>query len=157
MLVSDYLLPDEVAKSPDLLRTWRWLIPESHSVVLVNLFADPMVESIDGTVHYLDTGSGNLEQLASSRDELHTLLLDPDNLRDWLMIPLVDRCRSNGLQLAEGQCYAFRILPIFKEGSYDPTNVFASTIQGYLDFAGQVHQQLADTPDGSTIKIVETP
>jgi len=73
------------------------------------------------------------------------------------MIPLVDQCRASGLRLAEGQCYAFRVLPVFQEGSYDLGNVFVSTIQGYADFTGQIHEQIADAPDGSRIKIVVPP
>jgi hypothetical protein len=138
------------------LAPWRWLLPTEGRVVLMNLFAEAVVELADGSVHYLDTGGGKLERIASSPTEFLERLEDQDNANDWLMIPLVRECRAAGLEPGPGECLAFRVLPTLG-GRYDLDNVFVSKRVGYIGFSALVHEQIRDLPDGAHVEIVLTP
>ncbi len=156
MWLADYLLDHAGQDFGAMLKAWHWLLPSALTVWLVNRFGEFIFVFEDGSVHYLDIGSGTLERIAGSRDHFRELIDQHDNANQWLMAPLVDECVESGLSLDPRQCYAFRVLPVFG-GEYKIENVMVSKLHGYVEFAGLVHQQIRDLPDGSQVGIVVTP
>jgi hypothetical protein len=77
------------------------------------------------------------------------------NANDWLMIPLVDRCVTAGMVLGTNQCYGFKTAPTLG-GEYEVANVELSDVPVYLAVMGQIHEQIKDVPDGTSIKFVVT-
>lgn len=63
-----------------------------------------------GEIARLDTGIGELETLAPTREAFEKTITDTDTLADWFLEPVVDELRQQGLRLGPGQCYGFEIL-----------------------------------------------
>jgi len=153
MNIEDYLIDHSGFAWTDLLDDWRWLVPSSAAVWLMNRFAELVLVLGDGSVSYLATSAGALRNIASSPQDLIVKIDKDENVREWLMMPLVDRCVAAGMTLAANQCYGFTHPPRLG-GKHDIANVESADIAGYLAFMGQVHRQIRDLPDGTPIKPV---
>jgi len=119
---------------------------------MMNAFGDLFWFDEQEQVNLLTISDGCNEVIAETEDEFFEKLSDPDNLTLWLMVDLVDEVKEQGMELGDGQCYGFKLLP-YLEGEFDPSNVYVSDIEEYWDFCGDVHRQLDGLPDGSEITI----
>jgi len=66
MNVASYLIDHSSLVWAKLLADWRWLVPETATVWLMNQFADLVLVMQDGSVSYLETGAGG-HQMHCSR------------------------------------------------------------------------------------------
>jgi hypothetical protein len=103
-------------------------------------------------VQMLRSDSGEVIRLANSRDHFSELIDLDDNAGDWLLIHLVDRCVAAGNLLNQGQCYAFKMLPMIG-GSYELENIYIAQLSEYLPYLSDIHKQLHGLPDGTKVKI----
>ena len=148
--VADYLIDHSGFSWVDLLDDWKWLIPSTATVWLMNRFAELVLVFEDGSVSYLETSAGALRNIARDREEFIVRIDEGDNANEWLMIPLVDRCVTAGMILGANQCYGFKTAPTLG-GQYEIANVELSDISVYLALMGQIHEQIRDLPDGTRI------
>lgn len=153
MNLSDYLIDQEGYDWAGILADWAWLLSSDLTVWMVNRFGDPIFVPDDGTVHFLEVGAGSVKQLAESREDFFTQVDVGDNADNWLLIPLTDRCVAAGLTLGPGQCYKFKIAPIF-DGKYSIDNIEVGDLVVNYSLLAQIHQQINDLPDGAQIKLV---
>jgi hypothetical protein len=72
---------------------------------------------------------------------------------DWLLEPVVDELRANGMELEPGQCYSFTVLPVFAEGSYEADNRFVPSVAEHLQITGSIHFQIKGLADGDKVRI----
>jgi hypothetical protein len=156
MNVNDYLIDHSDFAWSDLLDDWRWLLAAPPTVWLCNRFAELVLVMQDGTVSYLETSAGALKKIAASRQDFIVKLDQGDNANEWLMIPLVDRCRAAGKMLGPNQCYGFTTPPVLG-GAYALPNIEATDLTVYLAVMGQIHRQIKDVPDGTKIRMVVGP
>ncbi|HKE95993.1 MAG TPA: T6SS immunity protein Tdi1 domain-containing protein [Povalibacter sp.] len=152
MELAHYLLDQKGEDWSSLLRPWRWLLPASFTIWMVNRFGEVIMVVEDGSVHRLDIGAGTLERVAESREDFGARMDIDDNAGNWFMICLVDDCVAGNLHPGPGQCYAFRILPSLG-GEYSLENVMVASIRDYYEFSAQVHEQLRGVPDGTSVEI----
>ena len=153
MDVNDYLLEMDGLDWGEILAPWAPHLPQGFVLWFANCFGEPiLVLDEDGSVHRLDLEGGELERLADSRDAFQDALEDPDNIADWLMVPLVDECRAAGLDLGPGQCYGFAH-PTVIGGEYELENVRVKTLAEYAHFLAGMHDQIRDLPDGAKIEL----
>ena len=150
MNVADYLIDHSEFVWADLLHDWTWLVPTGATVWLMNRFAELVLVLEDGSVSYLETSVGALRTIARDRDEFIVRIDQGNHANEWMMIPLVDQCVAAGITLDANQCYGF-ITPPTLGGQYEISNVERSDIAVYLSVMGQVHKQIEDLPDGTTI------
>lgn len=153
MNLSDYLIDQEGYDWAGILADWAWLLPSDLTVWMVNRFGDLIFVPDDGTVHFLEVGAGSVKQLAESREDFFTQVDVGDNADNCLLIPLTDRCVAAGLTLGPGQCYTFKIAPIF-DGKYSIDNIEVGDLVVNYSLLAQIHQQINDLPDGAQIKLV---
>ncbi len=156
MQLTDYLIDHAGQDFAAMLKAWHWLLPTTLIVWFVNRFGEFILVLDDGSIHHLDIGAGTLNRIANSRDHFCHLIDENGNANEWLMVPLVDECVASSLTLSPGQCYAFRVLPVFG-GEFKIDNVMFSKLHGYVEFAGLVHEQIRNLPDGSSVELVVTP
>ena len=152
MTVHDYLIDPAELDWGKLLAEWQWLLPDSFTVWLVNRFGDLFLVFDDDSVHMLDIGQGELEELAEDREVFCDLIDEEDNAVQWLMVPLVDACVAEGLELGPGQCYSYDQPPVLG-GEYSVRNTRLSSLADHYGLFGQLHRQTHHLPDGAEVEI----
>ncbi len=152
MDIHDYLIDQSDLDWQELLLEWHWVLPPEFTVWLLTRVGDLFIALPDGSIHMLDVGAGTLKQAAKGRDEFRTMMDEPTNANDWLMIPIVDQLASTGIVLGPGQCYSFRQLPVLG-GTYGAENRMVFPIREHFGAWGSVHRQISDLADGATVII----
>lgn len=146
---------------PDIARetrkAWSWLVPEPWEPIVCSMVAGVFLEKPNGEVHWLDSGTGLVEQVASTRFQFDGLIASsPDLVDEWFLPPLVERLHAADKRPAAGECYGFTILPIFAEGKYDTVNMLVVSVKEQLVGMADIHRQLNNLPDGATVQIKVT-
>ena len=154
--VNDYLIDHSNFDWDSLLTEWKPILPESFTVWLMNRFGDLFLVTDDGSVHQLDVGMGSFEKVADSQNHFADLCEDPENVSDWLMIPLVDELEAAGLSLSPNQCYTYRQIPVVG-GDYSVENTTVTDIAHHLNGLGRIHSQVRNLPDGSLVNVTWNP
>jgi hypothetical protein len=153
-LVDPVLLASvSLADVEDALRDWRWLHTDLGRPILVSAVGDVFVESATGEVSRLDTGVGSLCFIAESRAAFDAMASNFANLEDWFLRSVVSELRAKGILLGHNQCYGFKILPMFREGSYGATNRFVLNALEHIRFTADVVRQARSLRDGETVRI----
>lgn len=153
--INDYLIDQAGKDWGEHLAGWVPPLPGEFTMWMVNRFGDVICFFEDGSVHYLDTGAGEVRRLADNRDDFCGKIGEGNNANDWLMIPLVDRCVAAGMQLGPDQCYGFKIPPVLG-GQYTVDNIAPIDLAVYLSFSADVHRQIKDLPNGAKVEFVVT-
>lgn len=96
-----------------LLREWCWLIdPDAVRPVMLTTFGDWILEDRrTGKVTFLDTAVGRVRDLAPSREAMRQVLKEPERRQFFLLEGQVRRLREDGVHLAPGQCYGWKVAP----------------------------------------------
>jgi len=137
-----------------LLEDWRWLIGETKQPILIAAIGNAFLEDeIDGSIHILDVGPGELRPIASSVDEFRELLTQRNFVMDELCAEIIDKLIQMGRKLAPGQVYGF-VKPPSLGGAYAPENHEPTDIEVHFSLLGQVHRQTHALPPGSPIRQV---
>lgn len=141
----------------EAMAAWAWLFPEQWTPLVCSMVGGIFIQTANELVHWLDTGTGLIEQVSDSREQFEATLRSNSQLMDeWFLPGLVEQLHDAGKCAGSGQCYAFTVLPIFAEGRYTPENMFVAPVREQIIGMANVHQQLSAVPDGSTIRIEVT-
>lgn len=135
----------------ELLKTWLWLVDEGTTVLFASLFGDLFLRYPDQSVQWLDTGIGDLTQLAPNSEEFYSLLQEPENYDYWLLPDLAQDAAQAGLILGPAEVYSFTLLPLLG-GEYKSNNLYPTELQTHLHLTGTLHEQLSGLPDGTEVK-----
>lgn len=147
-----FQLEPDVAQA--MARAWSWLLPEPWSPLVCSMVGGVFVERPNNHVHWLDTGTGLVEQVAYNRTEFEQMIrVSPDLVDEWFLPPLVERLRAAGKKPKMGECYGFTILPVFAEGKFDVENMFVVSVSEQFIGMADIHRQLSELPDGSTARL----
>ncbi len=143
-------------KGEDLLGEWRWLIGSDLQPIVATVMGDVFLKSEDGCVSLLRTDLGELSRVASSVEGLKNSLKDSALVQDWFMLNLLQKLIDAGAVRGTNQVFGFVIPPVLG-GEYSEKNIRVVSLPKYLNFTGDVAQQIADLPDGATLqlKVVE--
>lgn len=156
LLLTDLIAQPDPAALESLRGAWRWLLGERWSPLLFSAIGDVFIELPAGVVWWLSTATGDLEQVADSRE--HFLrLLDGEQVDEWFLPGLVETLRSQGKPLSLGQCYSFVTLPVFVAGSFSAENMFPCEAAEHFALAGQIHQSIRGLPDGTPVQVLFGP
>lgn len=150
MLIHNYIIDHTDLDWHALLHEWTWLIPPAFTVWIMNRFGDLFIVLEDGSIHMLDVGGGTLRKVAENRADFATRIDDTDNANEWLMIPLIDRLVSQGVTLAGGRCYSYKVPPVLG-GTYTVENVSMLPIVEHYGAYGSIHRQIMNLPDGAEV------
>jgi hypothetical protein len=134
-----------------MLEFWRWLIPTSHRPMFATALGDLFLADADGRVLWLDMGDGQLQVVAANEADFKQATTDPDNASLWFGAVLVDELRASGKVLSPSECYCYLQLPMLG-GKYEPANFRVYNVVTHFRVWGPIHEQLRDSPDGSTIE-----
>ena len=149
---SDITIQPEEPALAALRTSWRWMLGDAWTPLLFSAIGDVFFEVPAGTVWWLSTATGSLEQVAESRANFHELL-GTDKADEWFLPGLVDALRSSGKTLQPHQCYTYAILPVFAEGSFSAENMHPVAASEHFSLAGHVHESIRQLPDGSSVQV----
>lgn len=150
--IQDYIIHHHELDWDALLESWRWLLPDSYTIWLMNRFGDLFLILENGVVLMLDSGMGKVEQVAKDQKDFCDLCEKPEELSDYFAIPLVDAMVASDAELGDGQCYTFRHPPV-TGGEYEVSNVAVTEIANHFAGYGKIHEQLRDVPDGRQVEL----
>ena len=150
--IADYLIDQTGIDWTSIMTEWSWLLPASFSLWMVNRFGDSILVMEDGSVHMLDVGIGTLTRLASDRGAFCFRIDRDRHADDWLLMPLVDACTAAGLHPGHGQCYGFKLAPVFG-GTYTVENTEVRDLAANLRRLARIHRQIRDLPDGTQVTV----
>ena len=137
----------------DLLRDWRWLLGDSMHLLLVSSIGDMFLADAEGRVFWLDTGAGQLREIAGSEKEFKQLMQQQENADQWFIPQLVGDLMARGIRLAPGQCYSYKKPPILG-GEIEPGNFEPTDLSVHFSVLGQIHRKVKDLPPGTKISDV---
>jgi hypothetical protein len=135
-----------------LAEAWAWLLKEPFHPVLFSTIGDVFFARDSGSVWWLNTGTGELTQVADSiehfRELLKTSLAD-----EWLMPALIAQLHAAGKVPEPGECYTYVTLPVFAEGEYVVDNLNAVPAGEHYAVTGHIHHEIAELPDSSKVRL----
>lgn len=155
-------MPDDGAVSA-LNAAWDWEFSQPLRPFLSSMFGGVFFEAEGGVVRWFECGTGLVEEVAASRAEFDAFLGGERNeawearVDEWFLPSFVSELREAGLQPDARQCYGLTILPIFEGGTYKAGNVFVCSVQEWFSVTGSIHRQVANIPDGGSVRFVVTP
>ncbi|MEM8671971.1 MAG: T6SS immunity protein Tdi1 domain-containing protein [Planctomycetota bacterium] len=133
-----------------LLEEWRWLVPETMSPVVVSALGDLFLRDQDDSIHWLDTGTGQLSRVADSPNEFKQLMQQPDHANEWFIPQLIGDLIESGAVLGTGECYSCDVPPGLG-GEFTVDNVKPTDIRVHFSMFGQIFFQTKDLPPGTPI------
>lgn len=133
---------------------WSWLFPKPWNALVCSKVGGVFLEERDGSVHWLDTGTGLVEAVANSRAHFEDLLRTSSHLVDeWFLPTLVEKLHAAGKRAEADECYGFVILPVFAEGKYEVDNMFVIPCAEQFVGMADVHRQLSELPNGAAVQV----
>jgi hypothetical protein len=135
-------------------KAWSWLLPEPWTPIICSMVGRLFLEKPGGELHCLDTCTGLLEQVASSRAQFDEFIRSsPDLVDDWFLPPLVEQLHAAGKKPGAGECYGFMILPVFAEGKYEADNMFVRPVREQFVGIAEIHRELSSMSDGAKMRL----
>lgn len=136
-----------------LRESWLWLLGENWRPLLFSAIGDVFLQLPAGSVWWLSTATGGLEQVAESEPEFVELLGSSEKLHEWFLPGLVQALKAADKPLSPGQCYSYKTLPVFSDGSFSVDNMHALDAREHFGFTGEVMRQIQALPDGAQVTI----
>ncbi len=136
-----------------LLEQWRWLCGQSVTLVARNGFGDLFLRTEDGTVLRLDVGDGSLAQVAESEACFTESLKQSGKRELWFAERQLEGFAERGLRPNDLQCIGFKVPVVFAESANAPNNAYVADLYEQVSFLGDLHRQIADSPDGAKVRL----
>src|SRR3990172_11737994 len=83
----------------DLLSDWRWLVGEEYHAIVISSLGDLFLRHDDGRIFWLNTGWGQLTEVAKNADDFKRLMVQPKNAEEWFIPNLIGDLLSSGKTL----------------------------------------------------------
>jgi len=147
-----YSCDPDAAALAEFRTAWSWCLPPAFEVLLVSAFGDVFFETEGDGIHWLNTGTAEIERVAADRDEFQAKLQSEEGF-EWLKPDLVDALEEAGKPRQADQCYTYAVLPIFAGGEYEPSNFKAVPAIEHFGVTAHIHRQIVGLPDGTEIEI----
>ena len=142
--------------TPDLLAQWRWLLGGLPRLVGWSAAGDLFYLDEAARVCRLDTGAAEYELVAESMAEFDSLFRDSKRMGEVCLLSIVRAFEAAYGPLPEDHCLGFTTLPVFG-GAYSAENRYVISVSEHASFPGDLHRQIRDLPDGTTIRLKVVP
>ncbi|MFD0999952.1 T6SS immunity protein Tdi1 domain-containing protein [Ohtaekwangia kribbensis] len=140
--------------SDKLIADWKWLIGENKTPVLVTSIGDIFLKDDKDKIYWLNVGEGTVAVAADNVGEFKEKLQDHEQVNHWFLVDLVAALKKAGLELDKGEIYSYIKLPVLG-GDYTVDNFEVTSMEVHFSFAGQIHRQVKDLPDGTKINAIK--
>jgi len=139
-----------------LRASWAWLLDKPYKPVLFSVLGDAFIQLESGVIQWLNTGTGEVEQIAQSWEQFRELL-GTERANEWFLPALVEQLHAVGKVPAPGECYTYVTLPVFEEGKYEVPNLNPVPAKEHFALTGHVHHEIQSLPSGAKVKINVAP
>lgn len=148
-----FIPSDEFAQ--DIVAAWEWLVGyPGWAPFLCSKLGDVFYERPDGKIDWLSCSAGMIEHAASDRRSFDEKCRDGgEQVDEWFGPGLIATLHEVGKIAGDGQCYLFITLPIFAECTYTHDNLGVVSLNEVFVGLSEVHQQIAEMPDGTKIRL----
>ena len=137
-----------------LLENWRWLIGETKQPILLSALGNAFVQDVvDGSIHMVDAGTGELLEAAESMEEFTAFLNDKDFVAKAFDVQAFGDLRMAGMVLQPGQIFSFKV-PLALGGKFMLENIEITDISVHFSIAGQIFEKVSTLPEGAQITSV---
>jgi hypothetical protein len=143
--LKDLILSMDGINFDALLAEWRWLVDDNYSPVLLTVLGDLFLEAPNGSIYRLQTGEGDLDWVAGSRNEFEQLMGRQDKIEELFSPKLVGMLKAQGMELGPGQCYGYMNPPCLG-GRNEPLNLEPADLYVHFSILGQIGYQICDLP-----------
>lgn len=151
---AELLHPLDAAGLQALRSAWAWRLGPTWQPLLASAIGDVFVQTPAGSVWWLSTASGDLEQVADSPTAFRTRLSDPDAQDEWFLPGLVHALRAHGKHLLPGQLYGYSVLPVFEGGSFSVENMLPVNAAEHYALSGELLRAAAGLRPGEGVGAV---
>lgn len=134
---------------------WGWVGIDPVELIDDNDFGNLILKDVRGQYWRLCPEDLYCEVVASGREELERLSKNQEFLSNWHMRGLVDQAFQRLGALAPGRKYHLKI-PGVLGGEYGGHNLGTISLDELIRSSGHIAQQIADLPDGASIKLSVT-
>jgi hypothetical protein len=131
---------------------WSWRLPEHFQPILFSIFGDVFIAAEDGSVHWLNTGTGDLSRVANTVSDFRSIL-GTTAINEWFLPNLVLQLHEAGRAPEPGECFTYAIFPVFAEGKYEAWNFKPVPAAQHFEYSACVIRQVADVPDGAKVRL----
>jgi hypothetical protein len=139
-----------------LLADWRWLVPHSMALLARNAFGDLFLRDDSGAVFWLDVAVGKFTRVADSEMQFRDLAMTTQQRQEWFAEADEQAGERRGLRPDSTQCIGFAVPLVFAESGSTDTP-FVTDLYEYVSFLGDLHQHIADLPEGAKVRLVVRP
>lgn len=136
-----------------LLEQWRWLCAEPVTLVARNGLGDLFLRTQEGKILWLDVRSGTLAEVAESESSFEDSLRRSEKRKLWLAEQQLEALAERGLKPNDLQCIGFKMPVVFVESASVPDNAYVADLYEQVSFLGDLHRQIADTPNGAKVRL----
>jgi hypothetical protein len=135
--------------TPEMLGCWEWLIGRDMHPLVMTKFGDWFLADPQGQVHWLDLLEGTCKRVAGSVAEFEQLMVQPDQLDVWFMLPWCYALQDAGQVPGEDQCFGFKVPP--KLGApVELANVEVANLMAYQVWMAEI----AKIPPGTKVDAI---
>jgi hypothetical protein len=136
-----------------LLEQWRWLSAGPVTLVARNGFGDMFLRSTTtGKILWLNVGDGILIEIAESESVFEHFLAESAKRELWFAELQLTAFAEQGLKPNDLQCIGFKSPVVFAESANVPNNAYVADLYEQVSFLGDLHRQIADSPDGGKVR-----
>lgn len=121
--------------------------------VLATVFGDVFLQDADG-FWFLDASSGQLEKLASTKEEFKAILSSAEGQDRYLLAGLAEAAEAKGLQLQPSEVFDFTKPPVLG-GKFEVGNLSPKDFVVAINIFGQIHDQVRNLPPGTKISNIK--
>jgi hypothetical protein len=117
---------------PTIFEPWQEILDGSLTPLLPTVLGHLFLESTDRSVWFLDTWSGQLQQVAPDYQAFRSHIGTDEEFQDVLLTPnFIVALREAGMHLEAGQCYTPVVSPGLG-GSLTPANFMVASLRVHL-------------------------
>jgi hypothetical protein len=131
---------------------WHWMLGNDWHPILFSAIGDIFFSVAAGSVWWLSTATGSLENVAESSAHFFELLKS-ESTDEWFLPGLAEALRSHGRPLAVDECYSYRVFPVFERGSFSVENMYVALTAEHFASSGRLHESIRSLPDGAEAMI----
>jgi hypothetical protein len=131
---------------------WAWLIGSQWEPVLFSVLGDAFIKLESGSIWWVNTSIGCIEQVADCLEEFMNLITTERQF-EWFLPGLINVLRAQGKILKPNECYSFITFPVFAHGHFNAENIVVEDSCIHFRVSGRIHEQICGVAEGSTVTL----
>jgi hypothetical protein len=136
-----------------LLEQWRWLSADPMTLVARSGFGDMFLRTTKGKILWLNVGDGTLTEVAESESGFEHAQTELAKREHWFAEQQLAAFAERGLKPNDLQCIGFKMPVVFAESASVPNNAYVADLYEQVSFLGDLHRQIADSPNGGKVRL----